>query len=247
MPAQLRIGTRLLHVQPLMAALTVAAALGCVLLGRWQWQRADEKRLQLAAFAAGNQQLLTLGGHALADLPRFALVEFQGRYDAGHQFLLDNISHGERAGYEVLTPLLLPDGRTLLVNRGWLPLRDGGRARLPDIALADAPPLQSLRARVDELPGSGLAAGRAPPSTDGRWPKLTSFPTTAELGAALGRSIEPRQLLLAADQPAGFLRDWQPPNPGFGPERHIGYAIQWWGFAVLAVVLYFAVNLKRSR
>ncbi len=48
-----------------------------------------------------------------------------------HQFLLDNMTHAGRAGYEVLTPLLLDDGRVLLVNRGWLPLPDGRRDELP--------------------------------------------------------------------------------------------------------------------
>jgi surfeit locus 1 family protein len=230
----------------------VLAVAGFGLLGRWQWHRAAEKQLQLDAFAAGSLQQLDLGSQALAQLPRFAQVQVSGRYDATHQFLLDNISRAGQAGYEVLTPLLLPDGRTLLVNRGWLPLRDRQRALLPDIALADGntanseSPLLQLRTRVDELPSTGLAAGRAPPTTDSVWPKLTSFPTTSELAAALGRAIEARQLLLAADQPTGYQRDWQPPNVSFGPPRHVSYAIQWWSLGLLAVVLYFVMNLKQA-
>jgi surfeit locus 1 family protein len=235
-----------------MTLLTVLAVVGFGLLGRWQWQRADEKRLQLAAFAAGSLQQLDLGSQTLAQLPRFAQVKVSGHFDVAHQFLLDNISHAGQAGYEVLTPLWLPDGRTLLVNRGWLPLRNQQRALLPDIALNSKvtenseSSLLQLRTRVDELPSTGLAAGRAPPTTDNIWPKLTSFPTSAELAAALGRSIEARQLLLAADQPAGYLRDWQPPNASFGPPRHISYAIQWWSLGLLAVVLYFVINLKQA-
>ena len=248
MPAQLRFGRRSLRVRPGLALLTVMAAVGFGLLGRWLWHRAAEKRQQLAAFAAGSQQQLPLHGQSLSSLPRFALVALTGRYDPDHQFLLDNISHDGRAGYEVLTPLQLEDGRSVLVNRGWLPLRDAQRTQLPDVAMGNAATLpQSLRARVDELPVSGLAAGRAPPATDQRWPKLTSFPTTVELSAALGRKLESRQLLLAADQASGYLRDWQPPNPEFGPERHISYAIQWWSLATLALVLYFVVNLEKSR
>jgi cytochrome oxidase assembly protein ShyY1 len=100
--------------------------------------------------------------------------------------------------------------------------------------------------RVDELPSTGLASGRAPPSIDSKWPKLTSFPASAELGAALGQPIESRQLLLADNQPSGYGRDWQPPNVGFGPERHLSYAVQWWSLALLAVVLYVVTNLKTT-
>ncbi len=228
-----------------MTLLTALAIIGFGLLGRWQWHRADEKRLQLAAFDAGSQQQFELGDQKLAELPRFAQVQVSGHYDAAHQFLLDNISEAGQAGYQVLTPLILADGRTLLVNRGWLPLRDRQRAELPDITLG-IDSIQ-LRARIDELPSTGLAAGRAPPTTDNVWPKLTSFPTTAELAAALGRAIEPRQLLLAADQPAGYRRHWQPPNADFGPDRHISYAIQWWSLGLLAVVLYCVINFKRAQ
>jgi surfeit locus 1 family protein len=236
-----------------MTTLTLLAVMAFGLLGRWQWHRADEQRLQLSAFAAGSQQQTELASQSLAALPRFATVLVRGRYDAAHQFLLDNIIRGGQAGYEVITPLLLDDGRTLLINRGWLPLRDQQRTQLPDVTLAPANigstaelPAIQLHARVDELPSTGLAAGRAPPATDNVWPKLTSFPTTAELAAALGRAIEQRQLLLAADQPEGFRRDWQPPNPAFGPERHISYAIQWWSLGLLALVLYVVLNLKKT-
>ncbi|MEQ1883354.1 MAG: SURF1 family cytochrome oxidase biogenesis protein, partial [Burkholderiales bacterium] len=92
-----------------------------------------------------------------------------------------------RAGYEVLTPLYLPDGRVALVDRGWLP-SSGYRDRLPDISIKAAG-VRRLVARVDELPAAGLAAGRAAPSRDSAWPKLTSFPTVAELREALGTEL----------------------------------------------------------
>jgi surfeit locus 1 family protein len=252
---QLRFGARTLRASLLMTLLTLSVALAFGLLGRWQWQRADDKRLQLSAFAAGSVQQIALGRQPLADLPRFAQVEVHGRYDSAHQFLLDNISHEGRAGYEVLTPLHLDDGRILLVNRGWLAQPNRQRTVLPDIAIANVgafagqnseSPVVHLRARIDELPSTGLEAGRAAPATDSTWPKLTSFPTTAELSAALGRAIDGRQLLLAADQPSGYRRDWRPPNSQFGPARHQSYAIQWWSLGALAIVLYFVINLKRS-
>jgi len=98
--------------------------------------------------------------------------------------------------------------------------------------------------RLDDLPVAGIALGHAPPAADAPWPKLTSFPTMADLSAALGQPLESRQLLLDAGQPAGFVRDWHP--SGLGPARHLSYAVQWWGFGALALGLYGYMNWRRS-
>jgi len=52
--------------------------------------------------------------------------------------------------------------------------------------------------------------------------------------------------LLNADQPQGYTRDWQPTSAAFGPERHISYAVQWWGLAALAAGLFVFMNLQKE-
>jgi surfeit locus 1 family protein len=245
LPLHLQLGSREFRASGLMTLLAIAGIAVFILLGRWQWHRADQKRAALASFETGaTSQIQALGDRPLASIARYSRITVSGRYQGEHQFLLDNIGRDGRAGYEVLTPLTLADGRTLLVNRGWIALRDGGRERLPDIMLPAAGEL-SVTGRVDELPVAGLSLGHAAPTIGPDWPKLTSFPTSAELGAALGRSVEPRQLLLDAGLPAGYRRDWQPANVGFGPERHVAYAVQWWSLAMLVAVLYVVINLRR--
>ena len=230
-----------------MTLLACAGVLAFGLMGRWQWHRAAEKRDLEAAFAAGT--LLPgseLGARSTADLPRYAALRVRGRYDGAHQFLLDNMGHGGSTGYEVLTPLLLEDGRVLLVNRGWLPLPDGRRDRLPDIALPTLDAIE-LVGRIDLPPAAAIRMGHAGPDVGPAWPKRSSFPTTAELGAALARSVEPRQLLLGATEPYGYLRDWRPAGEAIGPARHLAYALQWWAFAALTLFLYLFLNIERSK
>jgi surfeit locus 1 family protein len=226
----------------LMTLLTLAAVLLFARLGVWQWHRAQEKAALQEQFTAGSRAVAVLPPGSTDVVPRYAQLKAAGGYDSLHQFLLDNISHDGRPGYEVLTPLRLRDGRTLVVNRGWMPLT-GPRSQLPDVRF-DPGSMLSVTGRIDNLPVVGISLGHVPPASGASWPKLTSFPTMSDLSAALGAPLESRQLLLDPGEPFGFVRDWQ--LAGFGPARHLSYAVQWWSFAALALVLYGYLNWQRS-
>ncbi len=225
-----------------MTALSALAIVAFIGFGRWQWHRGIEKEAAWREFAAAEGPAMSPGAAPLDALPRFARVRLAGRYDAAHQFLLDNRTHDGAAGYEVLTPFELDDGRLVLVNRGWISF-SGYRDRLPDIALPGAGAPVTVTGRLEELPHEGMAAGRAPPAAGDAWPKVTSFPYIGEIEAALGRAVEVRQLLLDPSQPAGYVREWRP--PGIPPERHLSYAVQWWLFAATVAVLYGVLNLHK--
>ena len=192
----------------IMTALMLAVVVLCVSLGRWQWQRAQQKRALAEQFAAGDAAALEAGPDELALLPRYARVHLHGRYDPAHQFLLDNMSHAGLPGYQVLTPLHLAGGATVLVNRGWIAWT-GSRRQLPDVQF-DPGPSQSPAGRLDALPVAGLALGHVAPAAGADWPKLAAFPTMADLSAALGAPLLDRQLLLDPAEPFGYLRDWHP-------------------------------------
>lgn len=226
-----------------MLALTIAACVLFLALGRWQWQRGDYRSAQWQSFerqdGVRDADVATLG-----TLPRYTRVRLQGRFDGDHQFLLDNISEGGRVGYYVLTPLITAGGAAVLVNRGFV-AGTGYRERLPDVGLAADRPARTVTARVGMLPVAGLASGSVPPPSTGPWPRVASFPSEADLAAALPYPLAPGVLLLDDAADDGLLRHWQP--PGLEPERHYAYAVQWWAFAVLAVVLFVVLNLRKKR
>lgn len=226
----------------LMTLLTIALCLAFVRLGQWQWDRGVHRQAEWDAFARGADAPVPLGGQSLRSVARFKRISVVGRWDAAHQFLLDNRSHGGLPGYEVLTPLDLGDGRVLLVDRGWVAFT-GSRAHLPQITILGPRPV-SVAGRVDNLPVGGLALGHAAPAADAVWPKVTSFPTLAELGTALNHTVEPWMLLLDPASPEGYVRDWQP--PGLSPLRHWSYAIQWWGFAVTLVIIWGIMSARKQ-
>jgi surfeit locus 1 family protein len=226
--------------------MTALAAAFCVLfvhLGRWQWDKGLRRQAEWDAFARGADQALVLGSRDPTELARFQRVEVTGSFDARRQFLLDNRVHAGQAGYEVLTPLVLADGRDLLVDRGWVPFT-GSRDRLPDVDFSARGPV-TLTGRVDELPAPGLALGRMPPSPGSHWPKLTSYPDMNQLAAALGHALPGRILLLDPKAPFGYARDWQP--PGMSPLRNLSYAVQWWGFALTLIVIWAVLSAPKIK
>lgn len=237
-----------------MTALVIVVLCVFIALGRWQWGRGEAKDVLAAEFARGGGTVVTLTSQGTRGLPRYAQVRLRGEWEPDRQFLLDNRTRDGRAGYEVLTPLRLEDGRRVLVNRGWVPF-SGRRDRLPEV-VSGLPRgvLTTVQGRLDELPSAGLASGRAAPALSGAWPRVTSFPSPTELGAALADSgagaavdavrLEPRVLLMDAAEPAGYRRDWRP--FARGPEQNYSYALQWWSFGVLLLVLYGVLNTKRK-
>ena len=208
---------------PLAATIVVVAV--CIAAGNWQRGRMHEKQALGAALAAADRQPpvpLPTGSDDWAAW-RFRKVVASGRYDAATQFLLDNRVHDGVVGFDVVTPLALPDGLFVLVDRGFVPLH-GDRSSLPDLP----PPGGDVHVegRVEMPPRAWL--GSAQPSGV-LWPRLEP----ALYAERTRRAVLPVYLAATGgDVGAGLTRDW--PAPDVGTEKHIGYMLQWYTFAALA-------------
>lgn len=217
---------------------TLLAVIGIALfssLGRWQLNRAEEKRILFEGFETGSVATVELPT-GLSTVDRYQRVRTAGRYDATRQLLLDNMTHNSVPGYHVLTPLVRDDATVVLVDRGFVPA-SGDRSALPALPVGEEP--RRVTGRADTLPRPAV---ELPSPVGTGWPRLISFPTTEQVTAILGTRVHPQVLLLDADQPDGFARDWQP--PGMTPDRHIGYAVQWFGLAVAVAVTWLVLSFK---
>jgi surfeit locus 1 family protein len=240
----MKIGSRIFAPRPLTTVITVVVLMGLIYLGRWQLQRAAEKQVLFDQFSRGADATRVIDG-ATPPVPRYQHVEARGHYDGSRQILIDNMTNADgRAGYFVITPFLLSDGAWLLVNRGWVPLGTS-RAVLPDVGVpADE---RVLRGRADHLPVAGIHMGQPAPLT-GPFPAVANFPSGRDIARLLH---EPRwsraaeAVLLDADQPDGYVRQWQ--APGFPPVRHIAYAVQWFGLALALIIIYLVTNIRRAK
>jgi len=237
---RLSFGGRRFSPSPAFTLLMLVLCVVFVALGRWQWRRGTMRAAEQARFERGAREVLALGAASLARVPDYQRVSVTGTYDPAHQFLIDNMSYRDLDGYQVLTPLERPGGRVVLVDRGWVPFL-GSRSDLPDTSLKSAGTV-TVTGRVGELPAAGLAFGRAPPPATGPWPRVTSFPTLAQLSGVLGRPLEPHIILLDPRAPDGYVRDWR--LPGIPAMQNFAYAFEWWCFAIAAVVMWLVLSSK---
>lgn len=228
-------------------ALVLAVVAVLVALGQWQVARLGEVRAQnallaerLAAPSADLTDLLA-AGVAVADL-EFRRVTATGTFRPDEEVLQRNRVNAGLTGLDVLTPLDLGDGRTLLVRRGWVP------PDLDEPPVAAAPPPEGrvriagvLEASVDQP-----AFGARDPD-DGRLARVF-HPDTARLDRQMTGTLLPVVLRLAdpvAVDPEGLPRPPGPPTLDEGSHR--SYAVQWHLFAVLALSAYAAWWRRRLR
>lgn len=224
----------------LVPTLVVLALLpGLIALGCWQLRRADEKRALVDAYAA-RQLDSPVAAAQLRQLPdpAFYPVHLFGRFDSAHSLLLDSQMRDGRAGVELLQPFHdQASGEWLLVNRGWLPWPD---RRVP-VAFDTPDQALALHATVYVAPGKTFQLH--PDPSGGQWPHLLTAIDPASLWRQLGREGFAHELRLQAG-PASYRTDW--PVVAMGPEKHLGYATQWFALATTLVLLYLYFGWHRS-
>lgn len=213
-------------------------------LGFWQLDRAEEKRELQAAYAAAATAapLVVDSATEIEALPRYTRVSLRGVYDTAHQGLLDAQVHQSRPGYRVWTPFLLEDGSVVLVDRGWVPANPD-RDQLPVLEVATD--TRDLVGMVAPLPRPGLVLG-APEVVGGGWPRRLLWPDAETVAALWGTGVPARIVLLDERAAGGFVREWMPATE-MPPERHIGYAVQWFGLATALVVIGLVLLGRRNR
>ncbi len=215
-------------------------------LGYWQMQRAAEKQALVERRAAGEAGAALVLGPSLrlADTDRYRLARVRGHYVAEQQWLLDNRVYRGRAGYHVFTPFVIAGATRpgLLVNRGWVAVGPS-RDHLPRLPVPEG--VVELHGRLDRPASVGLVIGEVPLRSVADRVVVQSLDIDALAGA---RRLPLAALALVIDQgqPGGLQYDWSP-IPMMGPEKHLGYAVQWLGLAVALLIIYVGVNTRRDR
>ncbi len=221
----------------------VLSALFCT-AGFWQLERgaAKETMLDDAHKVVTGRDALPLS--VAADPQRLRDLDWaagSGRFAEAPAVLLDNQIRESRPGLLVYRVFLPEAGDPLLVELGWLPLP-------PDRRLPVIEPLP------DAMRLSGLLA--PPPSAGIATPVVTATPQGL-LAIGLEREVlstalqlptlAPRVLKLDPDIPVGYARDLEVLPNTLTPERHLGYAVQWFGLAAAVLVIAVVMTVRHRR
>lgn len=214
-------------------------------LGFWQLSRVEQKKqyllqqeqkAQLAPMDLNNSRVSN------AEAYQYQKALAAGRYDDMHQFLVDNQVMDGKPGYFVLTPFLIDnDNRAVLVNRGWVAL-GADRKKLPDLAIRQK--AQSISGRINHFPPVGIKLAGAEIPTEG-WPAVVQVVDARVLAQRLAYDIYDFQIELDAEAAEGYLRAWKAGSI-ITPEKHLAYAVQWFGLALTLTGLFLWFSSRKS-
>lgn len=215
-------------------------------LGLWQWnkgQAALARQASLEAHSHGEAQPMPLWPQPPEEL-RDRRFQLTGNYEETRQILVDNRVRQGVAGFYVITPFRLAGSQTrVLVNRGWVPA-GAEHDRLPVVS---APPVRRVTitgiAVTPDSPDLSTGITLGPPENGWArvWPKLDWPRFQRDVAYPLQTVV----IRLDADVPGGFERDWPRPDERAG--MNLGYALQWFGFALAALGIWIWLLVRRRK
>jgi surfeit locus 1 family protein len=206
----------------------------CFRLAFWQLDRLDGRRYYNDLFRAGMehapQPVESLVDGTEPGPLTFRRVSATGRYDPSGETVLYGRPLDGRPGNHVLTPLILEDGRAVVVDRGWVPFEP----TYPPIPASSAPSgTVSITGLLEG--GTHLADSPAVKSDADRITVLSRVDLEA-LQAQLPYELLPVYISLRTQSPPqGELPVPEPP-PELTDGPHLGYALQWFVFGTIALI-----------
>lgn len=231
------------------AALVLVVAF--VSLGQWQLSRMSQKQAMLDGVAATLEARSAVPLAVAADPGRARDYDWsagRGRFVDGPAFVLDNQIHAGRPGLRIFRLFAPEAGPPLLVDLGWTALVER-TARLPEPAIVRGEGLLGrdleLRGLLAPPPSPGLALG--PALVPGDAVLMTRLDTAAIAGEVGLATLPPRVLRLDPALELGYLRDLDVLPNTLTPDKHLGYAVQWFGLAVAVLVIALVLTFKTRR
>jgi cytochrome oxidase assembly protein ShyY1 len=209
-------------------------------LGFWQLNRLDEKREFNSVLSAHSSTPVQPLDKAVPDkwdksASEWMRVSITGSYDPSKAVTIINRSQDGTAGYNSVVPFTSLNNRTILVNRGFVPL-----VMEPPVA-----PTGEIEI-VGYLRASQSRSALGPiDSTEAGNTEFQRFDIPL-ISAHVGKIIEPMFLQLIRELPAGESQ-WpaKVALPPLDEGTHMSYALQWFFFSLVAFTAWVVVIRRK--
>lgn len=224
------------------AIVTCALVVLGISLAQWQTDRAQQKQAIYQALQQSMQQA-PLRFHAYtpeALAVPYTRLKLRGFFVPQQDFYLDNRPMNSQAGYQVLTPFRLSGSQLhLLVVRGWHARdardrthlvrldNDGRELELEGIVLPHTQRVMQFSREADLQAYS-----------------LRQNLSVEDLVASTGKNYLPF-ILSQTSPPAEGLQTIEV-VPANQADKHKGYALQWYGLALMALIFFIVTGIRRA-
>ena len=206
-------------------------------LGFWQLSRLDQRRVENtvgegrfdAAPGDLDGMLASVGDDLDSLVYRRAVAT--GEFDPDSEVLIRSQVYRGNAGFHIITPLIMDGGEAVLVNRGWVPLV------ADQVPVVQAPP-RSGNVEVFGWLNVTKTRGALGPS-DPQEGRLVAMSRVDIDRIQRQVTYRLRPVYLSSLEEGEAELPVPPIRPTFDDEGpHLGYAIQWFGFALIGVIGY---------
>jgi cytochrome oxidase assembly protein ShyY1 len=242
----------------------LACVIAFVNLGLWQLRRLDERKATNAEVAAAESrapvaidELVPAGPEASAadvDAVNYRIATVSGTYRIDQQVLVPNRTYEGSPGYWVLTPLEQADGTGVVVNRGWIPFSYTEEGPWSDFDPPTGPVTVVGMVRPPQVRDAGALVAGPRDAAEGTLRSLARV-DVARLQQQVDEPLHPLYVNLEQQDPAqdgvtgptGRPLPVPVPRPTLDEGPHFGYAMQWFTFALLTVVVYPLLLRRHAR
>ena len=229
----------------LLVLLLVVAMIG---LGFWQLSRLQEKKDRNALIESRQEQpvapveevVSASDPTSVGEDVRFREVTATGVYDEEAEVLVRNRTFDGAPGSWVLTPLVLDDGTAVVVNRGWVPVT--GEQTISPVA---RPPTGEVVVE-GSLQASQSRGAFGPTDPSGEVLDTLSRVDLERYQEQVDEDLYPAWIQLATQEPAQGAQPTPVPLPELDEGPHLGYAVQWFTFTLIALIGYPMILRRRA-
>ncbi|RTE86479.1 MULTISPECIES: SURF1 family protein [Gammaproteobacteria] len=250
--AVLRIGSSHFKLNPFALVLTLLAIVLMIKLGFWQISRGEEKQAIIdrnsAANAQGEVTLSADNAHTFS-ARQDQWVAFSGSIQQAPIFLVENQIHNSQVGYHVIAPVKLTDSSlTIPVNFGWIAALET-RSEMPQFQLSDTAQFVG-RVYIPEAPFL-LSEQSAPANAEQQYVRI-QYPELTVLERHIKErhdSVNVSDFMVRllpqeeSSEATQWVREW--PVVVMPPHKHYAYAVQWFGLALAALIIFLLASRVR--